>query len=87
MAYASKNLTLQPLLLSERQTAAVLGFSPRFVFGLRQSGELPAVKAGSRIAYAVSDIEDFIRRHRITPNPETAAKHGVLAADVAEMAE
>ena len=48
------------LLLTVAQTAEALQVCPKTVFNLTRSGQLRAVKIGSAVRYAVSDIESFI---------------------------
>ncbi len=53
-----------PLLVSEREAGRLLGVTPRTVFNLRQRGELPAVKIGTRVLYDRRDVEVFISRKK-----------------------
>jgi excisionase family DNA binding protein len=54
-----------PLLISERETARLLGISPRSVFTLAAGGKLPYVKIGRLKKFAVADINAFIAREKI----------------------
>ena len=53
--------TLEPMLLTSRQTAKLLNISERTVFALTKSGDLPSVKIGRCLRFRVSDLEAFVQ--------------------------
>ena len=56
------NLTLQPLLVREREAAKLLGVCPKTIYTLARQGKLQAVRIGHSVRYDVRDIEAFIAR-------------------------
>ena len=50
----------QPLLLTVQQAAEALAISPRKLWGMTASGEIPHLKIGRLTRYAVADIERWI---------------------------
>lgn len=56
--------TVEKLLLTEVETAQLLGVSQRKVWGLADSGELPTVKVGRAKRYDRRDIEAWIERSK-----------------------
>lgn len=55
---------LHAQLLSERNAAAWLGVSPRTLWGLRASGEIPIVRVGRSVRYDVDDLRRFADHHK-----------------------
>ena len=53
---------VEALLLTEVETAQLLGVSPRTVWGLSDAGELPTVRIGRAKRYDRRDIEAWIER-------------------------
>lgn len=62
-----------PLLLTSRDAARVLAVSPRTLWGLTDSGELPCVRLGRSVRYAIADLTAYVNRLR-------AASQGVSHA-------
>ncbi len=60
----SATAPIEKLLLTEVETAQVLGVSPRTVWGLADSGELPTVRVGRAKRYDRRDIEAWIQRRK-----------------------
>lgn len=54
----------QPLLVSCREAAQMLGISQRTLWTLTDRGELPRVKFGQTVRYSVDDLREFIERKR-----------------------
>jgi excisionase family DNA binding protein len=54
--------TPEPLLVSERAAAVVLGVSPRSIFNMIDRGEVIAVRIGKRKLISVASIHAFIER-------------------------
>lgn len=51
-------MEVKQILLTEQEAAKATGLSARTLFALRQSGDLPFVRVGSKsIRYRVADIE------------------------------
>lgn len=57
-----------PLLVTPRQAAQMLSVCPRTLYGLTQAGEIPAVRHGGLLRYAVDDLRDFIKRAKCSGN-------------------
>lgn len=54
-----------PELINEREAAKLLGISPRALWGLANTGEIPFIKVGPRLKrYDPRDIEDYVERNR-----------------------
>jgi excisionase family DNA binding protein len=52
-------------LLSEEATRAQLGgISRATLFRLRQRGEIASVRIGRRVLFRVTDVDDYVERHR-----------------------
>lgn len=50
----------QALLIDERTVARLLGVSPRSIWTMAATGELPSVRIGRRKLYAVETVRRFI---------------------------
>jgi excisionase family DNA binding protein len=50
----------QPLLVGEREAAAMLGVAPRTIWSLADAGKLPSVRIGRRKLYAIETLRRFI---------------------------
>jgi len=50
----------QPLLLREREAARLLGVSPRTLWTLAHSGDLPCVRFGRSKRYSLAALQRFI---------------------------
>lgn len=62
----------KPMLLNARQAAKNLSISPGTLFNLTAPrGPIPAVKIGSRVCYAVSDLERAIETLKVKPDTIT----------------
>jgi excisionase family DNA binding protein len=57
-----------PLLLTEKQAAAVLNISPRTLWGMRQRGEIRFVRFGRAVRYDPADLRSWIDSQK-TANP------------------
>lgn len=54
----------QPLLVDSRTAARLLSVSPRTVFSMTAAGELPCVRLGRLVRYALADLERVIDSRR-----------------------
>lgn len=52
------------LLVSEREAASMLSICPRSLWTLRTAGEIPHVRVGRSVRYAVADLERWIEQQR-----------------------
>jgi predicted DNA-binding transcriptional regulator AlpA len=60
-------MEVKEILLTEPQAAKASNLSPRTLFSLRKSGELPFVRIGTKcIRYRVSDIEALAAKFLVT---------------------
>lgn len=57
------------LLLKPDEAAAALGISPRSLWGLMNSGEIPSVKIGRSVRYPVADLVRWIEDRKTTAQP------------------
>ena len=53
--------TSSKLLLSAKEAAATLGISPRTLWDIPET-ELPVVRIGRRVLYALSDLERYVAK-------------------------
>lgn len=60
-------------ILTEREVAKLLRISPSGVRNLRISGLLGHIRAGKRVLYTRSHVEEFLRRHECPAEEKTAA--------------
>jgi len=60
------------MLISQRETARLLGVTDRTVFSLRKSGELPFIKLGSRVLFSRDDLAAFVAKKRQIATPAAA---------------
>lgn len=56
----NSNSLKSALLLTPKQAAEALAISPRKLWGMTASGEIPHVRLGRCKRYAIADLEDFI---------------------------
>ena len=54
------------LLLTSRQTAEALSISPRKLWSLTATGDIPHVRIGRSVRYAVDDVREWIESQRVT---------------------
>ena len=60
-------MEVEEILLTEQQAAKAANLSPRTLFSLRQSGDLPFVRIGAKcIRYRVSDIKAMAAKFLVT---------------------
>jgi excisionase family DNA binding protein len=57
-----------PLLVDPREAARLLAFSPRKLWSLTKSGEIPSLKIGRSVRYRLSDLHAWAEKQ--TQNPE-----------------
>jgi len=50
----------QPILITEKEAARLLGVSDRTVWQLRKDGKLRGIKIGAAVRYARSELDRFI---------------------------
>jgi excisionase family DNA binding protein len=60
----NQEIALFKRLVTSRQAAQMLSISERTLWSLSNSGQLPVVRIGRAVRYAVSDIEAYIERSR-----------------------
>jgi excisionase family DNA binding protein len=60
----SPALAPSPLLLTPAEAARMLAVSPRTLWGLTAAGEVPAVRIGRAVRYAVADLREYVERLR-----------------------
>ena len=74
MNMGQQTATLEPLLLTPRQAAKTLSICERTLYGLTKSGQLPALKIGRSVRYAVEDLRAWIQRSKeISENSQIRA--------------
>ena len=57
--------SVTPLLIDEPEARRLLGgLCAKTMYNLRRTGDLPAVKIGSRTMYDVADLKAFIERQK-----------------------
>jgi len=61
----SSTTTQPPLLLTPKQTAVILAISPRKLWGMTASGEIPHIRLGRCVRYSVDDLQRFIDAQKI----------------------
>jgi excisionase family DNA binding protein len=67
-------VVLVPLAVDEVQAAAMLGISVRTLWSYRHAGEIPVVRIGRLVRFAVDDLRRFIDAKReVSPNQPMAA--------------
>ena len=71
------------LLLTESQAARSLRISPRTLWGLRQSGQIPCVREGRMVRYDPVDLRDWIDRKKSCQIAQVNLQHQ-LAPKLAE---
>ena len=49
------------------RVAAVLGVTPRTVYGLVNAGDLPAFKVGRLIRFRAADVDAYLEGARVSP--------------------
>jgi hypothetical protein len=65
----------EPLLVSKRDAALMLGVSPRTVSNLMRAKSLPCRRIGRRSLIPVASIKNFIRHdHPMSPAPHSRAR-------------
>ena len=61
----SSSLPTNPtLLLTPQQAAEILAISPRKLWNITASGEIPAIRVGRCKRYAVADLEAWIEQKK-----------------------
>jgi excisionase family DNA binding protein len=58
-------VVLTPLVVDEHQAAQMLGISPRTLWDYRKSGEIPVIRLGRLVRFAVDDLRKFIESKRV----------------------
>jgi excisionase family DNA binding protein len=67
----------EPLLLSAKETAKLLGISERTLFTLTKAGDVPHIRIGRRIMYPRTSLVEWIEQRSAGQN--LAARNGVIA--------
>ena len=52
------------LLLTPQQAAQTLAISPRKLWGMTDSGEIPHLRVGRCVRYPLADLQRFIDEHK-----------------------
>jgi excisionase family DNA binding protein len=55
---------LEPLAVTAKDAARMLGISERSLFELKATGKLPFVRVGCKINYAVEDLKAYLNKNR-----------------------
>jgi hypothetical protein len=63
---------IDPLAVSEKTAAELLGLSPSSLEKDRAHGHLgvPSIKAGRRVIYQLADLRSWLAEHRFVPQPD-----------------
>ena len=63
---------IDPLAVSEKTAAELLGLSPSSLEKDRAKGHLgvPSTKAGRRVIYQLADLRSWLDAHRFAPQPD-----------------
>jgi hypothetical protein len=69
--------TAPPLLVSERQAAALLNLSVKGLYNLRRVGGIPFLKIGSRVLYSPVDLAGWIQCRKM-PAVGAAGREGKI---------
>lgn len=78
MIYDKPPVVLVPLAVDEMQAAAMLGISVRTLWTYRNAGEIPVVRIGRLVRFAVDDLRRFIEAKReVSPNLSMASVESV----------
>lgn len=56
--------TTPTLLLTPRQAADALAISPRKLWGMTASGEIPCIRCGRSVRYSVDDLRAWIEAQK-----------------------
>ncbi|MGC9261742.1 MAG: helix-turn-helix domain-containing protein [Phycisphaerae bacterium] len=80
----SDGAAVEPLLLTTRQTAAMLNVSTRMVWGLKKAGRLRAVRIGRSIRYDRRDILALIDNCKEAFTPAVTV-HGPKSHNIVEI--
>jgi excisionase family DNA binding protein len=59
-----------PILVDSREAARLLSISPRKLWELTKSGEIPSLRIGRAVRYRMADIEAWTERQAATAAPE-----------------
>jgi excisionase family DNA binding protein len=65
MSEAQFPIVLTPLVVDEHQAAQMLGISTRTLWDYRKSGEIPVIRLGRLVRFAVDDLRKFIESKRV----------------------
>lgn len=65
MSEAQFPIVLTPLVVDEHQAAKMLGISTRTLWDYRKSGEIPVIRLGRLVRFAVDDLRKFIESKRV----------------------
>ncbi len=60
-------------LLTARQLADVLGFSPGTIVDWAEAGKVPSFKIGGRLRFRVTEVETWLERQRTSAGGEAPA--------------
>lgn len=63
---SDRSVEADPLLLTPREAARALSVSPRKLWGLTASGELPCVRFGRAVRYDRDDLRRLIAQRKET---------------------
>lgn len=56
------NEQMAPLQVGQKEAARLLGYSDRFLRGLK---DLPCIRAGKTVRYRVKDLEDWQEKRKV----------------------
>ena len=60
--FRENDLSVEPLTVSVKEAARMLGVCERTIRTLTKSGELPVIRIASRVLYSREDLIDFVRQ-------------------------
>lgn len=63
------SVPISKMLLTPEEAAKSLSISPRSLWGLMKSGEIPSVKIGRSVRYPVADLERWIEARKTAAQP------------------
>jgi len=58
--------SVRPLLLNSREAAQLLSLSERKLWDLMATGEIPHLKVGRSVRYAIEDLKSWIESNKVT---------------------
>lgn len=84
MATKDVRALIDPLAVSEKTAAELLGLSPSTLEKDRAKGHLgvPSTKAGRRVIYQLADLRSWLDAHRFVPQPDAPESDAISVPSV-----